>query len=131
MTSNPSRSRRRRSAVLAALTAGALAVALAPAAPAATGGHGGHHGSHHGHHQPAYLNRHLSTHQRVADLLSRMTLAEKIGQMTQAERADVTDNPSDITTYGLGSVLSGGGSVPAENTPEGWADMVDTFQRAA
>jgi beta-glucosidase len=28
-------------------------------------------------------------------------------------------------------VLSGGGSTPAENTPEAWADMVDTFQAAA
>ena len=60
-----------------------------------------------------------------------MTLAEKVGQMTQAERGDVTANPADITTYALGSVLSGGGSVPADNTPEGWADMVDTFQQAA
>jgi beta-glucosidase len=80
---------------------------------------------------PAYRNAKLSTQQRVDDLLSRMTLAEKVGQMTQAERADVTGNPADITTYGLGSVLSGGGSTPAENTPEAWADMVDTFQQAA
>ena len=28
----------------------------------------------------------------------------------------------------LGSVLSGGGSVPADNTPAGWADMVDSLQ---
>ena len=60
-----------------------------------------------------------------------MTLAEKIGQMTQAERVDVDANPSLITTNGLGSVLSGGGSTPAANTPEAWADMVDPFQAAA
>ena len=30
-----------------------------------------------------------------------------------------------------GSVLSGGGSTPTENTPKAWADMVDRFQRAA
>ena len=48
-----------------------------------------------------------------------------------AERADVTATPSEITQYGLGSVLSGGGSTPAENTPEAWADMVDSFQSAA
>jgi beta-glucosidase len=80
---------------------------------------------------PAYKNSRLPVQQRVADLLSRMTLAEKVGQMTQAERADVTANPSEIASYGLGSVLSGGGSTPAENTPKAWADMVDTFQKAA
>ena len=68
---------------------------------------------------------------RVADLLGRMTLDEKIGQLTQAERADVTNNTADIPTYGLGSLLSGGGSAPATNTATGWADMYDTFQQAA
>jgi beta-glucosidase len=80
---------------------------------------------------PAYLDRQVPTAERVADLLSRMTLAEKIGQMTQAERIDVDADASLITTYGLGSVLSGGGSTPAGNTPEAWADMVDRYQAAA
>jgi beta-glucosidase len=60
-----------------------------------------------------------------------MTLAEKIGQMTQAERADVTGDPSLVATRLLGSVLSGGGSTPPGNTPEAWADMVDRYQEAA
>jgi beta-glucosidase len=68
---------------------------------------------------------------RVADLLSRMTLEEKIGQMTQAERGAVTDDPSRVTDWMLGSVLSGGGSVPTPNNAEAWADMVDEFQQAA
>ena len=50
--------------------------------------------------------------------------------MTQAERADLT-HQSDITTYALGSVLSGGGSTPTPNTPEAWADMIDAFQARA
>ena len=79
----------------------------------------------------AYRNPRLPTKKRVADLLGRMTLAEKVGQMAQAERQDVDADPSLVTTYGLGSVLSGGGSTPAENTPEAWADMVDTYQAAA
>ena len=68
---------------------------------------------------------------RVADLLSRMTLEEKVGQMTQAERGAVTDDPSRVTEWMLGSVLSGGGSTPTPNTAEAWADMVDRFQQAA
>lgn len=68
---------------------------------------------------------------RVADLLSRMTLEEKVGQMTQAERGAVSGDPSRITEWKLGSVLSGGGSTPTVNTPEAWADMVDGFQQAA
>lgn len=62
----------------------------------------------------------------VEDLLSRMTLAEKIGQMTQADR--VALDPGDIKNYFLGSVLSGGGSVPGVNTPDSWegTEMPDT-----
>ena len=73
----------------------------------------------------------LPVSQRVQDLLSRMTLAEKIGQMTQAERASVDTDTSKITTDNLGSLLSGGGSVPTPNTPTAWADMVDRYQQAA
>jgi Glycosyl hydrolase family 3 C-terminal domain/Glycosyl hydrolase family 3 N terminal domain len=64
-------------------------------------------------------------------LLAAMTLEEKVGQMTQAERGAVTDDPSLVTTWRLGSLLSGGGSVPTPNTPEAWADMVDGFQERA
>jgi beta-glucosidase len=78
-----------------------------------------------------YEDPSLPTSQRVEDLLGRMTLAEKVGQMTQTERFQVFDDATPITTYGLGSILSGGGSTPTPNTPEAWADMVDRFQRAA
>jgi beta-glucosidase len=50
--------------------------------------------------------------------------------MTQAERGDLT-HQSDITTNALGSVLSGGGSTPTPNTPEAWADMIDSYQARA
>ncbi|KAB8145971.1 beta-glucosidase [Chloroflexia bacterium SDU3-3] len=77
-----------------------------------------------------YKNAQLPVADRVADLLSRMTLDEKIGQMTQADSSAVP-NPGDLTTYGLGSILSGGDSTPSSNTPTAWADMVDRYQTAA
>ena len=78
-----------------------------------------------------YQNARLPVARRVADLLGRMTLAEKVGQMTQAERGAVYTDATPITTLNLGSILSGGGSTPTQNTPKAWADMVDRFQQAA
>ena len=62
---------------------------------------------------------------RVEALLSRMTLDQKIGQMTQPERMACT--PDDVKAYHLGSVLSGGGSCPGENKPADWVDMNDAY----
>jgi beta-glucosidase len=68
----------------------------------------------------------------AADCLSKMTLAEKAGQMTQVANTYIT-NKNDIATYGLGSVLSGGGGGPngAGGTATQWADMVDDYQSYA
>ncbi|WP_327326282.1 glycoside hydrolase family 3 C-terminal domain-containing protein [Streptomyces sp. NBC_01210] len=77
-----------------------------------------------------YLDKRLPVRKRVADLLSRMSLAEKAGQMTQAER-NALKSQGDIAGYGLGSLLSGGGSVPTPNAPEAWAKMVDAYQLRA
>ena len=62
-------------------------------------------------------------------LLAQMTLAEKLGQMVQAERKTV--DPGDVTKYFLGSVLSGGGSAPGTGTPREWADMTDVLHAEA
>ncbi|MBW8736870.1 MAG: glycoside hydrolase family 3 C-terminal domain-containing protein [Streptomyces turgidiscabies] len=78
-----------------------------------------------------YLNGKLPVKRRVADLVSRMSLAEKAGQMTQAERGAVVATPGDIASYDLGSLLSGGGSTPTPNTPAAWAKMIDGFQLQA
>jgi beta-glucosidase len=83
-----------------------------------------------GAHGLPYLDRRLPVQKRVKDLLARMTLDEKIGQMTQAER-NVLQTQDDIATAYLGSLLSGGGSVPTPNTPKAWADMVDGYQLRA
>ena len=48
-----------------------------------------------------YLNKKLPIAKRLDDLLSRMSLAEKVGQMTQAERQALAD-PDDIASYRLG-----------------------------
>lgn len=66
---------------------------------------------------------------RVESLLARMTLAEKLGQMVQAERAAVT--PDDVATYALGSVLSGGGSAPGDNQVADWVAMNDAYWAAS
>ncbi|CAN6247301.1 unnamed protein product [Urochloa humidicola] len=67
---------------------------------------------------------------RVDDLLRRMTLAEKIGQMSQIDQENATADV--ITNYFIGSVLRGGGSVPAADAPpEAWVEMVEEIQRAA
>ncbi|TDC66978.1 glycoside hydrolase family 3 protein [Actinomadura sp. GC306] len=76
-----------------------------------------------------HLDPRLPVAERVEDLLGRMSLDDKLGQMTQPERRYIT--PEEVTRYRIGSVLSGGGSAPTPNTPERWADMYDTFQRAA
>jgi beta-glucosidase len=65
---------------------------------------------------------------QVQELLSKMTLDEKIGQMTQADQMFLTDI-ADIQKYYLGSVLSGGDSDPqAGNSLAAWTDMYDRCQ---
>ena len=85
-----------------------------------------------------YLNPSLPISQRVSDLLSRMSVAEKVGQMTQADRSmftssSTTSNSSlnDLRAWLVGSTLSGAGDTPTPNTPTGWADMVDSFEHQA
>ncbi len=66
---------------------------------------------------------------QIQALLCRMTLAEKVGQMTQVEKNSIT--PAEVAEFGIGSVLSGGGGNPTPNTPQAWAQMVRSFQEAA
>jgi len=66
---------------------------------------------------------------QVKPIVAKMTLDEKIGQMTQPDQEFVAD-PSDVATLFLGSVLSGGGSDPKEgNSLEAWTNMYDRFQQ--
>ncbi|MCI2423113.1 glycoside hydrolase family 3 C-terminal domain-containing protein [Saccharopolyspora sp. K220] len=79
--------------------------------------------------QPAYRDASLPVVDRVDDLMARMSLQDKIGQMTQAEREAA--DPNAAASGGVGSILSGGGSAPTPNTAEAWADMYDAYQQAA
>lgn len=68
---------------------------------------------------------------RVRELLARMTLEEKIGQMTQAEQEALKD-AGEIEKYFLGSLLNGGSSDPkAGNSLDAWTDMYDGYQARA
>src|SRR5260221_14650406 len=76
-----------------------------------------------------YKNPESALEERTQNLLNQMTLAEKIGQMTQVEKNSIT--PAEVSEYFIGSVLSGGGGNPTPNTPQTWAQMVRSFQETA
>ena len=69
---------------------------------------------------------------RIAALLARMTLEEKIGQLVQADLCCVT--PEDVKNYHLGSILVGGNSGPNGNdlapAPD-WLKAADDFYAAS
>lgn len=90
--------------------------------------------------QPLYLNAKATPEQRTEDLLARMTLREKLGQVTQIEihrlmKGFWGKGPLDdswmkkvIVEYGAGSIISGGDGAPVPNNPEMWAKMTNTLQ---
>jgi beta-glucosidase len=123
--------------LLAALVVATLAAATAPGAG-----------------QPVYLNPHASIPARVNDLLHRMTLEEKVGQMDQIVIGKLRDTASPangdcnnaggnndplqttclqraLVDYKTGSILSGGTDNPANNTGRGWAEQYNTIQHYA
>jgi len=80
---------------------------------------------------PLYLDSTKTVEQRVEDLFNRMTLDEKIGQMIQVDQEPVSTKLKDVTTYFMGSVLSGGNSKPPSNTLTAWANLYDSLQTYA
>ncbi|MFS0705699.1 glycoside hydrolase family 3 N-terminal domain-containing protein, partial [Cellulomonas sp. 179-A 9B4 NHS] len=78
---------------------------------------------------PPYLDPALPVATRAQDLLSRMSLNEKIGQMTMVGTRWITSGA--LSGGGVGFVFAGGSSTVSPNTPTGWADRYDTLQRAA
>ena len=68
----------------------------------------------------------------VAELLSRMTLEEKVGQTIQGDISSV--KPEDLATYPLGSILAGGNSSPGGDeraSPQAWVELAQAYRAAA
>jgi beta-glucosidase len=66
---------------------------------------------------------------QVKPLVARMTLEEKIGQMTQPDQEHIRDL-ADIENLFIGSILSGGSSDPKEgNSLQAWTDLYDRLQQ--
>ncbi|KAG8371089.1 hypothetical protein BUALT_Bualt13G0050600 [Buddleja alternifolia] len=70
---------------------------------------------------------------RIDDLMRRMRVDEKIGQMTQIEKT--LASPTIVQKYFIGSVISAGGtggSAPGPKAPaEDWVNMVNDLQKGA
>ena len=69
---------------------------------------------------------------RVADLLAKMTVEEKVGQVIQGDISTVT--PDDVRQYHLGSVLNGGGSGPHGDDfapARVWLELADAYYEAS
>jgi beta-glucosidase len=68
---------------------------------------------------------------QVRELLARLTVDEKIGQMTQPDQMYL-ESLDDLQKYHLGSLLSGGDSDPKTgNDLNSWTDMYDHYQARA
>ncbi|MEG3177154.1 glycoside hydrolase family 3 N-terminal domain-containing protein [Sphingomonas sp. RB3P16] len=69
---------------------------------------------------------------RIADLLKRMTLEEKVGQVVQADIDSIT--PDEVRRYHIGSVLNGGNSGPNKDdfapAPK-WLELADALYAAS
>ncbi len=69
---------------------------------------------------------------RASEILRKMSVEEKVGQIMQPELKYVT--PEDVKTYHIGSILNGGGTTPNNNkfaTVQDWADLAQQFYDAS
>lgn len=78
------------------------------------------------------IGRDAQIEARVAQIVAGMTLAQKVGQMTQPEIQFIT--PEQVRQYYIGSVLNGGSSWPGKNkhaTPAEWVALADRYYNAS
>ena len=82
--------------------------------------------------QKSPIQRKEIEEKRIIDLMSQMSLEEKVGQIIQADIGSVT--PEQVRKYHLGSVLNGGNSAPGgdnRTTPDEWVALADEFWLAS
>jgi len=78
------------------------------------------------------LDKDAAIEEKIAALLKKMTVEEKVGQVVQGDIASIT--PADMKKYHLGSVLNGGGSAPGNDElapPKKWLALADEFYAAS
>ena len=69
---------------------------------------------------------------RITAMLAKMSIEEKVGQTLQPEMKFIT--PADVSTYHIGSIENGGGSVPGGDKharPSDWLKLIDGFWQAS
>lgn len=69
---------------------------------------------------------------RIDDLLGRMSLEQKIGQVIMPDIASIT--PADMRAYHFGTILNGGNSAPGNNErapPADWLALADAYWEAS
>jgi len=69
---------------------------------------------------------------KIAALINKMTLEQKVAQMIQPEIRDIT--VEDMRQYGFGSYLNGGGAFPNNNkyaTPADWVKLAEDMYQAS
>lgn len=116
--------------LLAAASLATVAIAETPAPPPASPP-----GTAHPDQWPAYtypVPTRADHEKMIADLIARMTVEEKVGQLVQADLCCVT--PDDFRKYKLGSLLVGGNSGPNGNDlspAKDWLKAADDFYLAS
>src|ERR1044072_5975621 len=78
------------------------------------------------------LAKDAALEEKVAALLKKMTVEEKVGQVIQGDICCMT--PADMKEYHLGSTLAGGGSAPGGNErapAKEWLALADEFYAAS
>ncbi len=69
---------------------------------------------------------------QIDEILPKLTLEQKVGQIIQADNSSVT--PEEVKKYRLGSVLSGGNSAPGPlpyADADTWVEMADAYFEAS
>ncbi|MBK8807716.1 MAG: glycoside hydrolase family 3 C-terminal domain-containing protein [Bacteroidales bacterium] len=74
------------------------------------------------------LKAQTSSLDKANELLSKMTLEEKIGQIAQVDLSIIKSRLTEIEKYCIGSILSGGDSKPSDNSSEAWKNIYDSVQ---